>query len=432
MKKNHSKNSIIVTLCIYSLLGYIIVSAGITFFKSVISQQYLVQTIKNTTKQNIPFLQYISKDTNLLPENNKISNTLSRMVDSPVITFAKAQNNVNIAENVNSSFITNEHNLNDYTGGMDADKVIFDYNQQDNIDKNQGKQIETQNNEAQNAEVTPTQPPVNPQINGNTATVPIYQKAREIGIDQLSYDFLLKNYYTVVSSTTLKPSDVDASKLMNMDMTISTPNTQPQILIYHTHGQEAFADSTPNDPNTGVMGVGNYLTKLLTEQYGYNVIHITDSFDYVNGVLDRNKAYDYAYNRIAQVLTENPSIEVVIDLHRDGVNDNLHLVTDINGKQTAQIMFFNGLSRLNSIGEIGYLYNPYREQNLALSMQLKVKSEEYFDGFTRKNYIQAYEYNMSLRPKSLLIEAGAQTNTFQEELNAMEPLAMLLDQEFKK
>ena len=33
------------------------------------------------------------------------------------------------------------------------------------------------------------------------------------------------------------------------------------------------------------------------------------------------------------------SIEVVIDLHRDGVADTTHLVTEINGKPTAQIMF---------------------------------------------------------------------------------------------
>ena len=118
----------------------------------------------------------------------------------------------------------------------------------------------------------------------------------------------------------------------------------------------------------------------------------------------------------------------MIDLHRDGVNENLHLVTEVNGKQTAKIMFFNGISRLNSIGEIGYLYNPYREQNLAMSLQMKVLAEEYFEGFTRKNYIQAYQYNLHLRPKSMLIEAGAQTNSLQEVKNAMEPLAFLLNE----
>lgn len=420
LRKRHSHNNIPITICIYGLLSYIVISAGLTFVKSVISQNYLVQTFKSMTKENIPLVHYLSEDEKKENEDRKISDTLSRMVDSPVLSYANSKNNFTIAERVNTSYITTENNLDDYTGGLEGENVLFNY---------EGNSVNN-STENKNPETT-TQPPTNGESVNTVSPNVSFQKLRDIGVNQLSYDFLIKNYYTVVKATTLYPSDIDANKLMNIDMALATPNSQPQILIYHTHGQEGFADSTPGDPNTGVIGVGNYLTQLLTQQYGYNVIHITDSFDYVNGVLDRNKAYDYAYNRIAQVLTENPSVEVVIDLHRDGVNENLHLVTDINGKPTAQIMFFNGLSRLNSIGEIGYLYNPYREQNLALSMQLKVKSEEYFDSFTRKNYIQAYEYNMSLRPKSLLIECGAQTNSFQEELNAMEPLAELLHQVLK-
>ena len=117
----------------------------------------------------------------------------------------------------------------------------------------------------------------------------------------------------------------------------------------------------------------------------------------------------------------------MIDLHRDGVGENTHLVTEVNGKPTAQIMFFNGISRLNSVGEIGYLYNPYRTENLAMSLRMKLLAEQYYKGFTRRNYIQAYQYNLHMRPKSMLIEAGAQTNSFEEVKNAMEPLADLLD-----
>lgn len=87
------------------------------------------------------------------------------------------------------------------------------------------------------------------------------------------------------------------------------------------------------------MGVGNYLAEILTETYGYQVLHVTEEFDLAGGVLDRNKAYDYARPYIEQILKENPSIEVVIDLHRDGVAEDRHLVTEINGKPTAQIMF---------------------------------------------------------------------------------------------
>ena len=76
-------------------------------------------------------------------------------------------------------------------------------------------------------------------------------------------------------------------------------------------------------------------------------------------------AYDYSEAAVRKILEENPSIEVLIDLHRDGVAEDTRLVTEINGKQTARIMFFNGLSRTRTNGEISYLKNPYIQDNLA-------------------------------------------------------------------
>ena len=113
-------------------------------------------------------------------------------------------------------------------------------------------------------------------------------------------------------------------------------NEQPQILIYHSHSQEEFIDSVPGDPSTTIVGVGDYLTTLLRDTYGYNVIHVTDTFDIVDGKLDRDKAYTYAQERISRILEENPSVEVVIDLHRDGVSGNKRLAVSYthlgNGK----------------------------------------------------------------------------------------------------
>ena len=107
-------------------------------------------------------------------------------------------------------------------------------------------------------------------------------------------------------------------------------------------------------------------------------------------------------------------------------SDSAYLKTDINGKATARIMFFNGLSQTPE-GPISYLPNPYREENLAFSLKMQLKAEEYYPGFTRKIYLKGLRYNEHLRPRSALIEVGAQTNTFEEAKNAMEPLAELLD-----
>lgn len=71
--------------------------------------------------------------------------------------------------------------------------------------------------------------------------------------------------------------------------------------------------------------------------------------------LDRSKAYDYARAWLEPVLEEKPSIQILIDLHRDGVPEDRHLVTEINGKPTAQIMFYNGLSHTINSGDLSYL-----------------------------------------------------------------------------
>ena len=89
-------------------------------------------------------------------------------------------------------------------------------------------------------------------------------------------------------------------------------------------------------------------------------------------------------------------------------------------------MFFNGMSQTPD-GPIEYLPNPYREQNLAFSLQMQMKAETYFPGWARKIYLKGLRYNLHVRPRSSLVEVGAQTNTFEEAKNAMEPLAEVLD-----
>ena len=210
-------------------------------------------------------------------------------------------------------------------------------------------------------------------------------------------------------------------------MSITKDVTKPQILIFHTHSQETFLDSVAGDPTTTIVGVGDYLTELLTQKYGYQVIHDTSVYDYVDGKLDRSKAYTYAEEGIAKILQENPSIEVVIDLHRDGVAETTHLLTEVDGKKMAKIMFFNGLSYSRVNGDIGYLYNPYRDDNLAMSLQMQLIGKAYYPDFLRNIYVNAYRYCLHERGRSMLIEAGAQTNTVEEVKNAMEPLADILN-----
>ena len=239
------------------------------------------------------------------------------------------------------------------------------------------------------------------------------------------YEFLISRIYNVDASTKTSPNQLNVEKLLSYDFHVDKETDSPQILIYHTHSQETFADSIPGDESTSIVGMGSYLTTLLQQQ-GFSVIHNKDTFDMIDGEIDRNKAYTRAEPVISQILAENPSIQIVIDLHRDGVGENVHLVKEIDGKPTAQVMFFNGMSYSAKNGAISYLPNPYIENNLALTMQMKLASDSLVPGFARKIYLKSLRFNLHLHPGAMLIEAGAQTNTVEEMRSAMEVLARVL------
>ncbi|MFT4145802.1 MAG: stage II sporulation protein P [Mobilitalea sp.] len=236
-------------------------------------------------------------------------------------------------------------------------------------------------------------------------------------------NFLKTNFYIVDKSTQMTESLFNAEEFLNKDMTMEQDSDTPQILIYHTHSKERYIDSRPNKEEDTVVGVGTYLTQILEEDYGYNVIHDTSPYDIVNGKEDRNVAYNQAEDGVSKILEKNKDIEVIIDLHRDSGNASTVMV---NGLETAKIMLFNGLCRDQS-GPITYLDNPYLQDNLAFSFQLQLKSKELYPGLFKKNYLKSYRFNMHLRPKSLLVELGTVNDTLQSAKNAMIPFAEVLD-----
>lgn len=240
------------------------------------------------------------------------------------------------------------------------------------------------------------------------------------------YEFVMENFYTVDSCTSAGPDILKPKDFLEYNATIDKSQPGPHILIYHTHSQEAFIDSVPGDKSTTIVGVGEKLTELLREEYGYEVYHHTGEYD----IDTRDDAYAKAAPALEEILEQYPQIQVIIDLHRDGVDESRHLVAEWEGRQIAQFMFFNGLSYLNSKGSIDYLPNPYLQGNLALSFQATVTANEYYPGLARRTYLNGYRYNMHYREKTMLIELGAQTNTVNEVMSACEPLAHILDMVF--
>lgn len=244
------------------------------------------------------------------------------------------------------------------------------------------------------------------------------------------FAFLKKKYYIIDSRTTLLAEDIPVKEALEQDLTIEKMKKEPKVLIFHTHSHEGFADSDMSKGlSEGIWGVGEHLKQILEEQYGIAVLHDNGQYDMVNGKGQTTGAYERMEPPIRAILEKYPSIEVCIDLHRDGIPEGRRLVTEVNGKPCAQVMFFNGLCRLNKDGTpqaISGLSNPYLKENLAFSLQLKTTADRAFPDFARKNYLAAYRYSLHMRPLSTLIEVGAQTNTKQEAHNAMEPLAAVL------
>lgn len=228
------------------------------------------------------------------------------------------------------------------------------------------------------------------------------------------FEFVRDTFFYVHKSTTAYPEQLDASVLLGKDLTLPESG-EPQILLFHTHGSEAFSDSEEGNADMTVVGIGNYLAQLLSEQYGIQVIHNTEVFPY-------SDSYSLALDMVEKTLAEHPSIQVTIDLHRDSGG---HEVVDVNGKPTAPIMFFNGMCQTPD-GPLENVSNPYLLDNLAFNFQMKLKAEAYYPGLTLRTFLKAYRYNQHVLPRATLIEVGTENNTFEEARNAMEPLADLL------
>ena len=236
--------------------------------------------------------------------------------------------------------------------------------------------------------------------------------------------YLRKYIYQIDSTTMATENELNGKVLLNTNLKLRK-SKKPQILIYHTHGSETYRGSKRGKKSDTVIGVGDMLVKKLREK-NISVIHDRNIYDKKNGKEERSKAYNYAANAIENHLKKYPSIKVVIDLHRDGVSEKTKLVTMQKGRRMAQIMFFNGMSRTISNGNIRYLKNPNKQMNLAFSLQLQAQAAKKYPGFTRKIYMKGYRYNLHYRGRSLLVEVGAQNNTLSEAKASMSLLAELL------
>lgn len=219
---------------------------------------------------------------------------------------------------------------------------------------------------------------------------------------------------------------IDMEKLLQMPLELDRSQSGPQVLILHTHATESYTRSSDEkyaelekyrtlDENYNAVSIGSQLAALL-EAAGISVIHDTTVYDYPS----YNDAYDNARLAIAETLAEYPSIQLVLDLHRDAVENE-------DGSQWAPTVTINGqtAARITFVVGTGCEADnqPHWEQNMAVTMQLQALLEQQYPGLYRQTTLTGWQYNQDLLPGSLLVEVGTAGNTHREALTAAEALA---------
>ncbi len=243
---------------------------------------------------------------------------------------------------------------------------------------------------------------------------------------------LINAFYNIDKNAGIQDKYFDIDYFLNSNLKVKKNSNEAQVLIIHTHAaSEFFVDSDKNNLFDGIVGAGAELTRVLEEKYNIKAIHHTEVYDVVDNKINRNSAYERIEKPVKKILEENPSIKLVLDIHRDGIGKPTNLTTEINGKKTAKIMFVNGLCTLNNnnnLINLTNLPNPYIKDNLALSFNMQMAANEMYPDFTRRILLKAYRFTNHLSPRSLLVEVGSEYVTKEEAFNAMEILADLVNQ----
>ncbi|HEY9059480.1 MAG TPA: stage II sporulation protein P [Pseudobacteroides sp.] len=228
---------------------------------------------------------------------------------------------------------------------------------------------------------------------------------------------------------------LNISELLKSPISKLTAKKGPKVLIYHTHTTESYVDKAGNlnkanypswtkDPNKSVVRVGEQLASILRKNYGIDVIHNGSVHDYP----DYNGSYGNSLNTAVSILKSYPSINVVIDLHRDGLGvqgKKLRVVKEVNGKKAAQVMFVIGTNKNG-------LYHPNWEENLKFALKLQDCLNRISPGLAKPINLSKNRYNQHVSNKALIIEVGGDGNLMEECLESTKYLAQAINEVVKK
>jgi len=233
----------------------------------------------------------------------------------------------------------------------------------------------------------------------------------------------------IKNNTELARDEVQQLLLEPLLLPLPAQKSEPLVLIVHTHTTEAYEISDGDtydkaytarsrDDSKNMNAVGEAMTRILREA-GIGVIHDTTQHDYPS----YNDAYANSRRTIESYLEKYPSIQIVLDVHRDAIEmedgTRIKPMVEIEGKNAAQIMIISGC-------DDGTMNMPHWQSSLRFSAALQAQMENDHPGLTRPVLFCYRRYNMDLTPASALLEIGGHANTLEEAVYAGELCAQSL------
>lgn len=207
---------------------------------------------------------------------------------------------------------------------------------------------------------------------------------------------------------------------------IAEKKNTPRVLIVHSHATESYAptdkynfnhtsEDRTTDKNYNMVRIGAELKKEL-EKKDIESVHIKDLFDYP----EYNNSYARSCAAVEKVLKENPSIQIVLDLHRDSIINSqgikTKLTTTINGEKVAQVMLVVGTD------ELGLRHDNWKTNlKFAADFQKCLLSEE--ENFARPINLRTSRFNGHTAPGAVIVEVGTGANTIEEALASVKYIA---------
>lgn len=206
----------------------------------------------------------------------------------------------------------------------------------------------------------------------------------------------------------------DTAALLSQPLKVHFSSDAPQVLIVHTHTTEGYSecsgeDYSSTDPAKNVVAVGNVMAEVL-EGNGIQTLHETG----LNDIYGYQDAYERMDEVIADYLAQYPSIQMVIDVHRDSFEDSSGnmagpVVTEA-GMECAKLMLVMGTDE-------GGLYHPNWQDNLSCALKLQSMLLGTYPSLCRDLLLRQSRYNQHRTPCSMLVEIGASGNTLTQAQN---------------